>query len=395
MCAFEGCGTRDSFGFGANAAAGGAGELWFCQAHRLQGSKQRCGSAPCAHLEGCANTASFGNGTTFEGSSADGGKGDAPLVGQAEAVLAGGRTGKKLFCATHKRDGQVNVRRKLCESEGCPKYANFCDDTTMQRRFCGKHKKANSTTWVRYRPACGADGCARQPTFGNETRRVRERCAAHRFIGDVYLMGGHRRCEVPECHLACIFGLPSEGVPTRCGKHRTPGQAAVQYPVCRTPACLRRAVYGPLTPPAVSEGAASLRAAKKGATDASHCEKPRQSADECAAAASGPAADAGGDAPVSGGGSASTGQGGVSAGGGGGADGGGKSDGGGGADGVGGAGEKRDRCRGEVAQGQRGAAGKGPEPVVCFLHRETGYVHLGRICQAKVQAYPYLTQSIH
>ena len=46
--------------------------------------------------------------------------------------------------------GQVNVRRKLCEAEGCGKYANFCDDTTMQRRFCRVHKGGNSTTYQRW-----------------------------------------------------------------------------------------------------------------------------------------------------------------------------------------------------------------------------------------------------
>jgi len=74
---------------------------------------------------------------SFQSLSAGGGEGDAPWV---EEVLAGGRKGDKLFCATHKREGQVNVRRKLCEREGCKKYANFCDDTTMQRRMCAKHK---------------------------------------------------------------------------------------------------------------------------------------------------------------------------------------------------------------------------------------------------------------
>lgn len=174
-CCVRGCSNRASFHLSAlGDFQSKDNDGWFCTAHRIDGCTLRCGSAVCAYPEGCQVTASFGYQTR-----------SAKIARiETRAAANAGEQQEVLFCATHRQDGQVsprfshdavrrhshvvlpfvnesaacantqtgqvNVRRKLCEAEGCGKYANFCDDTTMQRRFCRVHKGGNSTTYQRW-----------------------------------------------------------------------------------------------------------------------------------------------------------------------------------------------------------------------------------------------------
>ena len=45
-----------------------------------------------------------------------------------------------LCCASHKREGMVDVRSSRCESEKCYRHPSFGYKWEKKRRFCGRHK---------------------------------------------------------------------------------------------------------------------------------------------------------------------------------------------------------------------------------------------------------------
>ena len=85
----------------------------------------------------------------------------------------------KRFCTTHKKADHVNVQSKMCEADGCDKYA----------------------------------------TFGSEAGDLPRFCKPHSLDGDI-LLSRQLRCVAPGCDGPRSWGIAADGVALHCKEHR-------------------------------------------------------------------------------------------------------------------------------------------------------------------------------
>jgi EsV-1-7 cysteine-rich motif len=120
-----------------------------------------------------------------------------------------------LYCASHKKDGMVDVKHKLCEHPECDKQPAF-DNPGGKGRFCGTHKTAGMINVKSKR--CEHSGCDKKnPVFDMKGGKGRF-CNEHKTAGMVNVKS--KRCEYPGCDTRASFGKPG-GKDRFCAKHKT------------------------------------------------------------------------------------------------------------------------------------------------------------------------------
>ena len=68
---------------------------------------------------------------------------------------------KRIYCATHKKEGMVNVINKRCLSEGCKIRPSFNTEGQLRGIYCATHKKEGMIDVKNKR--CLSEGCNKQP----------------------------------------------------------------------------------------------------------------------------------------------------------------------------------------------------------------------------------------
>jgi hypothetical protein len=229
-CIHPGCETRANFSMKGQPPR-------YCGTHKLPGM---CNRQACEH-EGCTVLATYNY--------LDKGSGR--------------------FCASHKLDGMICIRAKVCNSNGCKKTASF---GTTVARFCKDHaEEGMRNLCCKYceNPDCDISAC-----YGVPGQRPRF-CQRHAEEGMVSVIG--RRCDHPgckcrsrsydvpggkgrfctthkepgmvdvknpkcvDCGVLASYGIPG-GKPSRCARHRLPGM--LTRPRARCVVCRKPAIYG-------------------------------------------------------------------------------------------------------------------------------------------------------
>lgn len=122
-----------------------------------------------------------------------------------------------IYCKSHKKDEDINLRNRKCKAPGCLKQPSFGTDKV---EFCFEHSDPNFKNLSKIN--CKWEGC--------NTGRISKAsgyCIKHSEGGDPY----KKKCEASNCDTRCSFGFPNEK-PKRCSIHILPGMIDVVHKKC-------------------------------------------------------------------------------------------------------------------------------------------------------------------
>jgi len=129
---------------------------------------------------------------------------------------------KALFCATHKKEGMVNVKSKTClECNKLPSFNNKGETTAL---YCVTHKK-NGMVDVKSKTCLE---CNKQPVFNKEGKTPALYCVTHKKDGMVNVK--HKKCI--ECNKQPAFNKQGEPKALYCVTHKKEGMVNVKDKTC-------------------------------------------------------------------------------------------------------------------------------------------------------------------
>lgn len=195
-CEYAGC-TVTSRNFDV---PGGKGR--FCQHHREKGMVD-VRNTPCQH-EGCSIRAGY----SF--------KGQPPR-----------------FCATHKLPGMCG--RYTCTADGCKVSASYNAPGETLALYCASHRLDGMVNIRRQR--CQYPGCETTPSFGHTTKVF---CKAHAEEGMRNLLA--TLCAYPDCDIQASYNVAGERAKF-CRTHSESGMVCVIGKGCQHPGCTSRSRY--------------------------------------------------------------------------------------------------------------------------------------------------------
>lgn len=88
------------------------------------------------------------------------------VEGCAKARLFGSRGGQPLFCATHRRQDDIDVKNKHCQFDGCSRQASYGDADTRIKTACAQHRLHWHVDLKHESKRCAApEGCGKLGVF--------------------------------------------------------------------------------------------------------------------------------------------------------------------------------------------------------------------------------------
>ncbi|CAM9242990.1 unnamed protein product [Sphacelaria rigidula] len=145
------------------------------------------------------------------------------------------------FCVRHKTTGMVNVFRKVCEFEGCSRFATYgMKGGTRIEQFCAQHAPAGMVHL--YAKTCGWQDCRVVASFGPRDSKKAERCSKHKVAGMLNVLV--RRCAHQGCYTQPSYGVPGSRKALFCSKHSEDGMVSVLGKDCFHEGCSKRRSYG-------------------------------------------------------------------------------------------------------------------------------------------------------
>jgi hypothetical protein len=197
-CIHPGCQRVSSFSTKGNPPQ-------YCSEHKLPGM---CMPYTCCEYEGCKKT----SGCNFPNET------------------------KGRFCASHKLDGMIYVRKNICKYSGCEKTASF--GITIPE-YCKQHAEDRMRNLIaKY---CEHNGCEIQATYATIGNRPKF-CMKHCEEGMICVIG--KGCEQPGCQSKSRYYDNPGGKGRFCTKHKQTGMVDVSNPKCEEPNCKSLASYG-------------------------------------------------------------------------------------------------------------------------------------------------------
>ncbi|CAN0383929.1 unnamed protein product [Ascophyllum nodosum] len=91
--------------------------------------------------------------------------------------VAGTKTAE--YCTQHAPDGMVNVRARMCSTEGCGKRASFGVAGTKRPEYCTQHAPDGMVHVRKIKYI--TEGCGKEPSFGFVGTKTTEYCEQHNW----------------------------------------------------------------------------------------------------------------------------------------------------------------------------------------------------------------------
>lgn len=145
------------------------------------------------------------------------------------------------FCATHKLKKMINLKKdnRICEHTDCKKLAGYNFPGKNERRFCVTHKLDGMETTNK---KCEYKGCKKQPHFNIEGETAGRFCAIHQLDGmdDVV----NKKCEYKGCKRQPHFNIEGEkGRGRFCSTHKLDGMKDITKKHCEKEGCQIKPYY--------------------------------------------------------------------------------------------------------------------------------------------------------
>jgi ferredoxin-like protein FixX len=134
---------------------------------------------------------------------------------------------KALYCASHKKDGMVDVKHKTCIE--CNKRPVFNKEGEIKALYCASHKKDGMVD-VKHKTCIE---CNKRPVFNKEGEIKALYCASHKKEGMVDVK--NKTCI--ECNKRPVFNKEGEIKALYCASHKKDGMVDVINKTCKSEWC--------------------------------------------------------------------------------------------------------------------------------------------------------------
>jgi hypothetical protein len=134
---------------------------------------------------------------------------------------------KALYCATHKKEGMVNVKDTTCLE--CKVLPTFNVEGSKKALYCSTHKKEGM---VNIKNKTCID-CKKQPVFNVEGSIKALYCATHKLEGMVDVK--NKKCL--ECNVLPSFNVEGAKIALYCATHKKEGMINVLSKTCKSIWC--------------------------------------------------------------------------------------------------------------------------------------------------------------
>ena len=137
---------------------------------------------------------------------------------------------KALYCATHKKEGMVDVKSKTCIE--CKKQPYYNNEGEKKALYCATHKKEGM---VRVKgKTCIM--CNKRPNYNNQGEKIALYCVAHKKEGMVNVID--KTCL--ECNKRPNYNNEGEKFALYCVAHKKEDMVDIKHKTCKTYLCSTR-----------------------------------------------------------------------------------------------------------------------------------------------------------
>jgi len=146
---------------------------------------------------------------------------------------------KRLYCASHKLDGMVNLKQKNCIHSNCKIRPSYNLEGETKAIYCLKHKLIGMVN-VR-NESCIHTNCKTQSNYNFEGEKKPLYCSLHKLEGMINVKG--KTCIHPNCKKYPNYNLEGEIKPLYCFSHKLEGMVDVKHKKCIELNCKLRPLY--------------------------------------------------------------------------------------------------------------------------------------------------------
>lgn len=122
-------------------------------------------------------------------------------------------------------------RSKLCQEPNCKKIASFNFAYDRKRIYCATHRKVGMIN-VAHRK-CASFGCNTIPNFNYPNHKSKIFCKAHKKPGMINI-ARVEKCRFPTCTKPPSFNYPGEKKAVYCESHQKPGMIDIKSKLRKT-----------------------------------------------------------------------------------------------------------------------------------------------------------------
>ena len=141
---------------------------------------------------------------------------------------------KRLYCAAHKLEGMVNVRKKkTCIYEGCEKTPCFNYKGKTQGIYCGVHKLEEMVN-IKDK-SCIYEGCETRPSYNIEGNTNALYCFKHKL--DKMVNVKKKKCIYKGCEMSPSYNIKGKTKALYCSKHKLENMIDVIHTTCIHKGC--------------------------------------------------------------------------------------------------------------------------------------------------------------
>jgi hypothetical protein len=140
---------------------------------------------------------------------------------------------KAIYCSSHKLNGMIDIKNKICNYEECKKISNFNFENERKPIYCFTHKLDGMIDVTHKK--CIFEGCKIRPNFNISGEKKGIYCYKHKLDGMIDIK--HKMCIHGECIKRPNFNYKNEKEPLYCKTHKLDGMIDIRHPNCKTPLC--------------------------------------------------------------------------------------------------------------------------------------------------------------
>jgi hypothetical protein len=140
---------------------------------------------------------------------------------------------KRLYCASHKKEGMVNVVSKTCIEIGCKVRPTYNKEGEKKALYCSKHKKEDMLDVKNKK--CIELGCKKQPNYNKEGKTKALYCVSHKKDGMVNVTS--KTCIYPNCTKQPTYNKECEKKALYCSTHKLEGMFDIKHNSCIEDGC--------------------------------------------------------------------------------------------------------------------------------------------------------------
>ena len=144
-----------------------------------------------------------------------------------------------LYCASHKKDGMIDIKNKTCIYPDCKTLPNYNIAGIKNALYCAKHKLVGMVD-VKNK-TCIYPECKTLPAFNTEGIKNALYCKTHKLDGMIDIK--HKYCVYPECKTRPNYNTEGNKNALYCAKHKLDEMVNIVNKTCIYPECKVRPTY--------------------------------------------------------------------------------------------------------------------------------------------------------